>query len=444
MNPARKEPYFQASVLSATAHLSESPDWIPATKEWIRPPRCPIIGEDAKQEPALIPGLSKVPVLLCAAALLAVPALYPLSAGGRAIPFRFSLAMSFSGSAPEPALPHLRFAWAGDFSEGLAPVEADGKFGFIDTQGAFRIPPAFDFAGGFACGRAPVLLSGKWGYMDVTGRMAVPAVYDWAGPFSEGLAPVATEEGYGYIDSNGAAAGPLRFTDARPYSGGYAAVRLGDGESGAWGFVDRQGGLAIPPLFNDVPAGFSEGLAVVKMENERPFRAGYIDSSGGFAIDTLYDAAGDFHEGRAPVGRGEWRGNRFEGIWGYVDTTGRLVTGLQYAEAGPFQGGKALVRLPAGGGNALIDRDGRILKAFRADAEVTAAGEGGMVTYKLHKLCGFLDPETGGGVPPAFAEAGEMKHGLARVRLPGAVRGPWAYIGGDGRFLGGMADVASH
>lgn len=354
---------------------------------------------------------------------------------------RFSSAMLPGTAKPVGPLPRLRFSAAGDFSEGMAPVGTDGRFGFIDTTGAYRIAPLFEYAGGFSGNRAPVLVSGAWGYVDVTGAMAIPAVYDWAGAFREGLAPVAADGQYMFIDSAGTPAGPLRFSDARPYSGGYAAVRLGDGDYGAWGFVDRTGALAIPPLFDDVPGGFSEGLAVVKMENERPFRAGFIDSSGGFAFDTLYDAAGDFHEGRAPVGRGEWRGNRFAGLWGYADTTGRPVTALTYAEAGPFHGGMALVRFPNGGGYALIDKEGAIVKAFRADAGMRRGPESGMVTYKLQNLCGFLDPGTGRDIPPAFSEAGEMKGGMARVRLPGSGERSWTYISADGIFLGGGADA---
>ncbi len=352
--------------------------------------------------------------------------------------------MTPGDSPSEPIHPCLRFDWAGDFSEGLAPVEVEGRFGFIDTLGTIRIPTGYEFAGEFSCNRGPALQGGKWGYLDVTGRMIVPAAYDWAGPFREGLAVVAIDSQYAVIDTNGDFAGPLRFSDAHGYSGGYAAVRIGEDENAAWGFVDRQGRLAIPPLFNDVPEGFSEGLAVVRMENERPYRSGYIDSSGGFAIDTLYDAAGPFHEGLAPVGRGDWRGNRFHGAWGYVDTTGRLVTSLTFAEAGAFQDGKALVRLLSGGGNALIDRRGRVLKSFRADAELGTGPAGSMVPYKLHDLYGLVDPGNGRCVTAAYAEAGSLNQGWARVKLTGGVRGAWAFVAGDGRFLGGVANVAAH
>lgn len=351
--------------------------------------------------------------------------------------------MALSAPPRAPAFPGLRFPWAGDFAQGLAPVQVDGKYGFIDTLGRRPIAPEFDYAGGFSENRAPVLIGGKWGYLDVTGRVAIPPVFDFAGAFAEGLALVATEAGYGFIDSAGAPVGDMQYSDARPFSEGLAAVRVGFDDYSAWGFVDRRGDLAIPPLFTDVPGGFSEGYAVVRTESEMPYRSGFIDSSGGFAIDTLYDAAGDFHEGLAPVGRGEWRGNRFQGTWGYVDGTGRLATPLAYAWAGAFREGKALVRLAAGG-YAWIGRDGRVLRAFREDLEVVRQEEGDLVTYKLHDACGFLDSLGGVPVGTPFAEAGTFRQGWARVRL--ITDGPivWGYIGRDGRYLGGSSSMAAH
>jgi hypothetical protein len=42
------------------------------------------------------------------------------------------------------------------FSEGLAAVEVDGKFGYIDTTGQFVLPPRFRWAGSFTDSLASV------------------------------------------------------------------------------------------------------------------------------------------------------------------------------------------------------------------------------------------------------------------------------------------------
>jgi hypothetical protein len=54
----------------------------------------------------------------------------------------------------------------GPFSEGLAPVEVNGKWGFIDTKGNMVIPAVYDSAGSFSEGLAQVKVNGKWGYID--------------------------------------------------------------------------------------------------------------------------------------------------------------------------------------------------------------------------------------------------------------------------------------
>lgn len=350
------------------------------------------------------------------------------------------------GPGPSPApgahirSPALGFLWAGDFAQGLAPVSLGGKYGFIDTLGRMRIPPRFECAGGFRRNRAPVLSGGRWGYVDVTGRMAIPAAFGYAGAFSEGFAPVASDSGYGFIDSNGVPLGGLRYTDVRPFSEGLAAVRMGFEDYGAWGFLDRRGRMAIPPLYTDVPMGFSEGFAVVRVERELPYRSGYIDTSGGFAIDTLYDAAGDFHEGLAPVGRGGWLGNRFQGSWGYVDSTGRPVTPMAFAWAGPFRSGKALVRLQSGE-YAWIGRQGRILGAYRSGLEVIPPEESGPVTYKVRDGYGILDSRGRDPRGPAFADAGTFHEGWARVRVVTDGKSVWGYIDGHGSYLGGSIDA---
>jgi translation initiation factor 6 (eIF-6) len=52
------------------------------------------------------------------------------------------------------------------FREGLAGVEINGKYGFIDTKGNLVIPPVYDDAWHFSEGLARVEINGKWGYID--------------------------------------------------------------------------------------------------------------------------------------------------------------------------------------------------------------------------------------------------------------------------------------
>jgi hypothetical protein len=61
-----------------------------------------------------------------------------------------------------------------------------------------------------------------------------------------------------------------QFDDALPFSEGLAAVRIGDFETGKWGFIDKTGSFVINPQFDTVRS-FTEGLALVEDGTTRKF-----------------------------------------------------------------------------------------------------------------------------------------------------------------------------
>lgn len=77
---------------------------------------------------------------------------------------------------------------AGQFSEGLAAVGRDGKWGFIDKTGKIALPFAWDYASGFLAGRARVEQKKRWGFVDRNGIPLGPIEWDRATDFSDGLA----------------------------------------------------------------------------------------------------------------------------------------------------------------------------------------------------------------------------------------------------------------
>ena len=79
---------------------------------------------------------------------------------------------------------------------------------------------------------------GKWGFIDNTGREIIPAVYDFVRPFRNNL----------------------------------AAVRLGDWETGKFGYIDKANNIVVPfelkTSYFPTPSGrdFSEGLIAVRKD----------------------------------------------------------------------------------------------------------------------------------------------------------------------------------
>lgn len=75
-------------------------------------------------------------------------------------------------------------------SEGLARIERDGKYGFIDKTGKVVIPLNYDDTWSFSEGLALVSRNGKYGFIDKTSKVVIPLKYDKADSFNNGVAGV--------------------------------------------------------------------------------------------------------------------------------------------------------------------------------------------------------------------------------------------------------------
>ena len=83
-----------------------------------------------------------------------------------------------------------------------------------------------------------------------------------------------------------------------------------------WGYIDRNGKIAINPQFGEAEL-FSQGLAAVKVKD----KWGYIDRSGTLMVVPQFEFADGFKGGLAAVAVYQW------GLdWiGWIDRTGKYV-----------------------------------------------------------------------------------------------------------------------
>ena len=130
-----------------------------------------------------------------------------------------------------------KYDYAWDFSEGLANVGQNGKWGYIDKAGNEVIPIKYDDARYFSEGLAGVKLNRKWGYIDKTGVEVIPFRYEDVWSFSEGLAVIKLNGKYGYIDKTGKEVIPIKYDWAWPFENDKAKVYL-DGKPGT---IDKLG-----------------------------------------------------------------------------------------------------------------------------------------------------------------------------------------------------------
>ena len=295
-------------------------------------------------------------------------------------------------------VPVLSLAEQGLASKELFPAEDDnGKWGYVNREGIFVIPPAFDHAFGFRRNYAEVVVFPD----DYTGDR---------NPYYSGYS--------GIIDQNGVfVLEPVYGIDA-----GYDQMFYGGRDTGIWcitsGKVDWDNQLEG---WFDIPSGYFSGLV---WDGVYP----WISESNLIpVIDETFSS-------------------------GYADrTTGELVIPCQYESVDPscFYGGVASVSFVDELGNAtgyfLIDETGEEISLPEGIYAVPYEGAyGGLVMVADHRdvygvyeegtLFGFVDVQGHLVIEPQFIAAHHFTEGrMAVVQFP---EGDWGLINAGGYVMG--------
>lgn len=319
----------------------------------------------------------------------------------------------------------------GDFHEGLAEVEMNGKSGFIDRNGDVVIPCEYDrvSAGGFNEGLCGVEKDGLWGYIDRKGEIVIPMEFSNAGRFSDGYAQACKNDKYGFIDKEGNAVVPFEYDGASAFQNGKMTVAVND----KYGVIDLTG-VEVVPFEYDYIYSFHDDLAMVSKDR----KYGFIDSDGRVVISVEYDSASLFRDGLSVVSK--------DREFGSIDTTGavviplkydnlqRLDEGLFFAKSGerseminikentvvPFEyrsviwyaDGLAMVELNDKQ-SALVHLDGEIQERF--DYSVLSYSEAGLAHAVKGKKEGVVDFHGRVIVPFKFDDVREFSEGLGRA-----------------------------
>src|SRR4051812_46742399 len=111
----------------------------------------------------------------------------------------------------------------------------------------------------FRAGWAPVQIDGKWGFINDNCKVKIKPIYDATHGFNEDFAWVKLDNGWTFIKDNGKPQTKERFEDAWGFRSGYAQIKKG----GKWGFMNRDGKISTQPTFDDV-GYYEDGIAPVK------------------------------------------------------------------------------------------------------------------------------------------------------------------------------------
>ncbi|MCB0712010.1 MAG: WG repeat-containing protein [Ignavibacteriae bacterium] len=163
-------------------------------------------------------------------------------------------------------------------AQSLYPVKRDGRWGYIDSTGAIRIPLRYGAAESFHPDHnsAVVMLKNKWGLIDKKGRWILKPTYDKIERFNGNLEALRGVEQL-WIDASG-----------KPISDPWPSQR-------------EQYSFEFEYDLYDTTYGWN-GLRLV----ERSEKFGYVDSIGETVIPITYERAQRFWKGRAIVKQGKW------------------------------------------------------------------------------------------------------------------------------------------
>ena len=372
-------------------------------------------------------------VLIAAAALIAVliiasVALYHFVPGIRDHIHNLSFFNGIDREQLAQAL--LRYDDFDNFSEGLAAVKKNGKWGFINQKGQEAIPCMYDYGPFFNDGRAIVQKDRKNGLINNSGKEVIPCgkyegsissmnnglfsinegnkvtrlvkkngkelinrQYDEIGYFYDGIAIAKSSGKYVLVNTKGKEISlEKRYTEVLNFSEGMAAVQINGSrpyeydENGRWGFIDKKGKEVIPCIYTIVyddriygnDLYFSEGLVGVIKDN----KLGFIDKKGQTVVPFKYEPfymSSSFSEGMAAVcietGKESHK-------WGFVDRKGKEVIPCIYDCVDYFSDGMAAVYKSDGYGESkigFINKQGQLVVPYAYNnGEFNIEGCGGL------------------------------------------------------------------
>ncbi len=350
-----------------------------------------------------------------------------------------------SSALPYQTLTNDAYDNASDFSEGLAAVKINNKWGFIDTSGKVVIAPQFNlyqaqfnaaFSDGLVAinftsaqksgtaGNDPVGL--RWGFADKTGKVVIKPKFEgnyYAPPhFANGLAviggsfigtTIATfgmNTKYGYINKTGAMVIAQKFDEAFDFSEDLASVKVGS----KYGFIDKTGRMVIAPTY-DAPGFFKDGIAIV----EQGKLSYVIDKNNHKVFEKGYTGLSAFSEGLARIEE--------DGKVGFIDKSGTVKIKPKFTYSSTQKErlmyfSEDLCQYELGGN----DNKGRMYRKFGyfnkagktvIEPQFDYAGpfKNGYAVVSVNGNYGFINKSGKFVIQPVFANVGYFVDGIARV-----------------------------
>ncbi len=281
-----------------------------------------------------------------------------------------------------------QFSDARPFSQsGYASVAKNNKYGVINYLGKWILKPQFKYPLEYANnGLASLKHGNKWGFIDVKGNWIVKPVFDEVSEFSHNglaLAKLSYQDNYGFINKKGEWIISPQYLRAKPFSSNGLALACLTRYRGKCGFINEQDRWVVLPKFYELEPFSDNGLALAKLNAND--NSGFINSQGNWVITPKPFVFRSFSKNGLAMA---WKNHKM----GFVDSKGNWAIVPQFDEGYEFSNGLALVRKGnywRSGNRGYIDSNGEIAIRIQFDSGSHPFGSNGLaqVSKKNKKFC---------------------------------------------------------
>lgn len=313
--------------------------------------------------------------------------------------------------------PDTGYDYVGQFYEGMARVEINNEYGYINNRWELVIPIKFDFTEKFSEGLAIITLKDqRIGAINKKGDLIIPPDnYFTLNSFSDGLAifQKINGKGQGAINKNGDIVVPPNFENINNFSQNRAIVE----QNRNYGVIDKSGNyIVVPDSKYESIWDYTEGLAMFKQNG----KYGFFDLNGEVKIKPKYDGAGTFKEGLAYV--------RIDNMYGYIDTNGSFIIQPKLEYASNFKNGFA--KMKKGNNYGFINQKGEFV--IPANFKFVRDFSDGLAAINLDDKWGYINKSGKIVIEPQFKSVKPFLRGLAAVR---SFDGSFVYINKKGEMI---------
>jgi hypothetical protein len=231
-----------------------------------------------------------------------------------------------------------RYSYSTVFKEGMARISQKSGYGYMNVLGMVIGNSDYDDVRDFSDSLAAVQKDGKWGFIDKTGTLVIPFMFtNEPGAFSSDRAFVmGSNYLYGIIDKSGKIIVEPKYKQVFPFENGFAVVSTTDQKYQETFYIIDTNGKVIkdfpkPKKDNDKIAffsGFIDGLTIV--QKGYSMERGFMDTKGKMMTGFDFIKLVSIHDGLAYAEKFDTK-SRTQ-TKGFINKNGKWVIQIEIAK----------------------------------------------------------------------------------------------------------------